>query len=219
MSFDLSKESVGYFLKERVKLPACHLISQKKASKVSMVYTVIEYHHPGYLDDTMPQLYNCGFVFEADTKNSGKHLIVSGIPGVECIAKVQAIKKDTGLELQRRFSPHGNERLGTHYYNDDTCILIVSLIILTLYFTIVGRLSERSFCAVKPQVSYHSVTVRHFWLMKIMARIELVVGPEIPSLKGKYCKSSSISGASINSELSKINKQPLLPKIPKPLSS
>ena len=121
MSFDLSKESVGYFLKERVKLPACHLISQKKASKVSMVYTVIEYHHPGYLDDTMPQLYNCGFVFEADTKKSGKHLIVSGVPGVECIPKVQAIEKDTGLELQRRFSPLGNEILGTHYYSDDTC--------------------------------------------------------------------------------------------------
>ncbi len=49
--------------------------------------------------ELMPRLTNRGFIFEADNKKNGKHLMMSGIPGDECIAKVQAIEKDIGLKL------------------------------------------------------------------------------------------------------------------------
>lgn len=143
MPFDLSKESIeGY------------------AKVFDGVYTVVEYHRPGYSDD-MPRLSNRGFVFEMDTKKSGKHLIMSGIPGVECIAKVQAIEKDTGLELKKIITSGDfhhmamKDWVSSHYYYYVKCNLIVSLITSCLC-TSVGRLSERTFCTIKPKVSQYS---------------------------------------------------------------
>ena len=83
MPFDLSKESVeGY----------CKVYDG--------VYVVSEYHRPGF-SELMPRLTNRGFIFEANNKKNGKHLMMSGIPGDECIAKVQAIERDTGLKLKK----------------------------------------------------------------------------------------------------------------------
>jgi hypothetical protein len=83
MPFDLSKESTeGY----------CKVFDG--------VFVVSEYHRPGY-SQLMPRLTNRGFVFVADNAKNGKHLMMSGIPGDECIPKVQAIEKDTGLELKK----------------------------------------------------------------------------------------------------------------------
>ena len=70
MPFDLSKESVeGY----------CKVFDG--------VYIVSEYHRPGF-SKLMPRLTNRAFIFEADNKKNGRHLMMSGIPGDECIAKV-----------------------------------------------------------------------------------------------------------------------------------
>ena len=83
MPFDLSQESTeGY----------CKVFEG--------VYIVTEFHRPGF-SEMMPRLTNRGFIFEADNQKNGKHLMLSGIPGDECIPKVQAIEKDTGLKLKK----------------------------------------------------------------------------------------------------------------------
>ena len=40
------------------------------------------------------------FIFEADTAEYGKHFLMSGIPGHNCIPKMQKLEQDTGIPLK-----------------------------------------------------------------------------------------------------------------------
>ena len=62
------------------------------------VYVVSETHRPHH-KDSMPELNNRGFLFEV-SDGEKKHLLMSGIPGSKLVTNVQALEKDTGLELK-----------------------------------------------------------------------------------------------------------------------
>jgi hypothetical protein len=100
MPFDLSQENVETYCKV-----------------FDGVYVVTEYHRPGFSLQT-PRLSNRGFIFEADNKKNGKHLMMSGIPGDECIPKVQAIEKDTGLKLKKIVCSGDFHHMAVKYWLD-----------------------------------------------------------------------------------------------------
>lgn len=64
------------------------------------VYLLSEPHKPNLLS-WMLTINNRGFVFEADNKKNGKHLLMCGTPGPDCIPFVQAVEKETGLTLKK----------------------------------------------------------------------------------------------------------------------
>lgn len=148
MPFDLSKESVeGY----------CKVYDG--------VYVVSEYHRPGF-SELMPRLTNRGFIFEANNKKNGKHLMMSGIPGDECIAKVQAIERDTGLKLKKIITSGDFHHMSMKAWLDaypETQFVHSSLKFPT----------TRNGVDLLANAEYK-------------ARIELVEGPKFPALEEEY---------------------------------
>lgn len=70
----------------------------KYAKVATDAYTVSEPHHPAGAKG-MGEINNRAFIYAVETKENGKHLLMSGIPGPGCIPKVQQIEKDTKLAL------------------------------------------------------------------------------------------------------------------------
>lgn len=62
------------------------------------VYVISETHRPHH-KDSMPELNNRGFLFEVSTKEDGKHLLMSGIPGSKLVENAKQVEKDVGLKL------------------------------------------------------------------------------------------------------------------------
>ena len=63
------------------------------------VYVISETHRPHH-KDSMPELNNRGFIFEVETKNDGKHLLMSGIPGSKLVDNVKQLEKDVSLSVK-----------------------------------------------------------------------------------------------------------------------
>jgi len=110
-----------------------------------------------------PDMNNCGFIYHVTNEFGVKHLLLNGIPGPSCIPKVQKIEKDTGLEL--------------------------TLIVLSGDF---HHMAMKNWLDAYPQVEVvHSAlkfpTTRNGMAIlenpDYKARIELVTGPDFPSLK------------------------------------
>lgn len=63
------------------------------------VYVISETHRPHH-KDSMPELNNRGFIFEVETTNDGKHLLMSGIPGSKLVDNVKQLEKDVSLSVK-----------------------------------------------------------------------------------------------------------------------
>lgn len=63
------------------------------------VYVISETHRPHH-KDSMPELNNRGFLFEVETKEDGKHLLMSGIPGSKLVENVKKLETDVGLTVR-----------------------------------------------------------------------------------------------------------------------
>jgi hypothetical protein len=62
------------------------------------VWVVSETHRPHH-KDSMPELNNRGFLFEVSDE-TGKHLIMSGMPGSKLTDNVKQLEQDVGLTLK-----------------------------------------------------------------------------------------------------------------------
>jgi hypothetical protein len=62
------------------------------------VYTVSERHKPAGAA-IFPDINNRGFIYRVTNESGVEHLLLNGIPGPGCIPKVQKIEEDTGLKL------------------------------------------------------------------------------------------------------------------------
>ena len=63
------------------------------------VYVISSTHRPHH-KDSMPELNNRAFLFEVETKNDGKHLLMSGMPGSKVVDNVKQLEKDIGLAVK-----------------------------------------------------------------------------------------------------------------------
>lgn len=63
------------------------------------VYVISQTHRPHH-KDSMPELNNRAFLFEVSTKEDGKHLLMSGLPGSKAVDNVKQLEKDVGLKLK-----------------------------------------------------------------------------------------------------------------------
>lgn len=63
------------------------------------VYVISATHRPHH-KDSMPELNNRAYLFEVETKNDGKHLLMSGMPGTTVVDNVKQLEKDVGLSVK-----------------------------------------------------------------------------------------------------------------------
>lgn len=63
------------------------------------VYVISSTHRPHH-KDSMPELNNRAFLFEVETKDDGKHLLMSGMPGSKVIDNVKQLEKDISLSVK-----------------------------------------------------------------------------------------------------------------------
>ena len=59
------------------------------------VYVICQTHRPHH-KDSMPELNNRAYLFDVSTKEDGRHLLMSGLPGSKAVDNVKQLEKDVG---------------------------------------------------------------------------------------------------------------------------
>lgn len=158
------------------------------------VYVLSERHAPGGATKFFPVINNRGFIFCVKNDQGQEHLLLQGIPGNSCIPKARQVEKETGLKLTLIVGSGDFHHMSMKDWLDE--FPEVKIVHSGLKF-----LHTRNGKEILENPDYK-------------ARIELVEGPNIPSLEQYidvvrfYGFNQFITGADLE-WTSKDNKTPM----------